>query len=293
GPTPPSSPSIGTTARRPRPRPRPRLDRASTATSSPASTMRPQPTRRLRLAVLECDTPQPQTRALYGNYTGVFTALLGAAARTLDPPADLASLASIAGYDVVNEPHAYPALEDIDAVLLTGSRHTAFDDDPWIENLVAFTKRALDGGRVKVVGICFGHQIVGRALGARVSQSDKGWEVAVTEVDLTEQGRDVFQLDKMRIHQMHRDIVADFPPDAVPLGSTAVCAVQGMYVPGRYITVQGHPEFTGEIVSEILFNRHAVGIFTDDVYEDGMRRAAVPHDGVAIGKAFLKFMREG
>ncbi|POR36983.1 Putative glutamine amidotransferase-like protein [Tolypocladium paradoxum] len=258
-----------------------------------ASTTGQQQPRPLRLAILECDTPQPQTRALYRDYTGVFAALLGAAARTLDPPADLAALASVTGYDVVNELHTYPALDDVDAVLLTGSRHTAFDDDPWIKNLVAFTRKALDSGRVRVVGVCFGHQIVGRALGARVAKSDKGWELAVTEVDLTEAGKAVFQLDKMRIHQMHRDVVADLPPDAVPLGSNAFCPVQGMYVPGRYMTVQGHPEFTGDIVSEILFNRHTVGIFTDDVYEDGMRRAGVAHDGVAIGKAFLQFMRGG
>lgn len=66
-----------------------------------------------------------------------------------------------------------------------------------------------------------------------------------------------------------------------------------MYSPGRYLTVQGHPEFTNEIISEILFNRHTVGIFTDDVYKDGSRRASAPHDGVTVAKAFLRFMRLG
>lgn len=92
---------------------------------------------------------------------------------------------------------------------------------------------------------------------------------------------------------MHRDIVHDFPPDAIPLGSNAVCAVQAMYLPGRYMTVQSHPEFTEEIISEILFNRHTVGIYTDELYEDGIKRAKLPHDGVAVGKAFLKFILEG
>ncbi|PHH88364.1 hypothetical protein CDD83_7636 [Cordyceps sp. RAO-2017] len=258
---------------------------------SPSSSSPPPPP--LRLAVLECDKPQPQTRAVYNNYTGVFAALLGAASSQLDPPRDLASLLTVTGYDVVNELHTYPALDDIDAVLITGSRHTAFDDDPWIKNLVDFTRRVLDSGRVRAVGICFGHQIIGRALGTQVRQSANGWEVAVTDVDLTDKGKEIFQLDKMKIHQMHRDIVVDFPPDAIPLGSNDFCSVQGMYSSGRYLTVQGHPEFTNDIISEILFNRHTVGIFTDDVYEDGMRRAANPHDGVAIGKAFLRFMKEG
>lgn len=89
---------------------------------------------------------------------------------------------------------------------------------------------------------------------------------------------------------MHRDIVLDFPAGTTPLGSNDLCKVQGMYSPGKYITVQGHPEFTEEIISEILFNRHTVGIFTDEVYEDAMKRAPVQHDGVAIARAFIKFM---
>ncbi|KAF7554536.1 hypothetical protein G7Z17_g2831 [Cylindrodendrum hubeiense] len=247
----------------------------------------------LRLAILEADTPQPQTRDRYGGYTGVFTALLGAAAQSLSPPQKLDELVSIKGYDVVNKLHSYPALDDIDAVLITGSRHTAFDSDPWIINLVNFTKLAIDSGRVKVVGVCFGHQIIGRAVGAPLGKSDKGWEVAVTDVALTAKGKEIFGLDKLRIHQMHRDILFDFPADSIPLGSNDICAVQGMYRPGSYITIQGHPEFNAEIMSEILFNRHTVGIFTDEVYEDGMKRTPIPHDGVAIARAFLKFMREG
>ncbi|KAK2594765.1 hypothetical protein QQS21_007512 [Conoideocrella luteorostrata] len=247
----------------------------------------------LRLAILECDIPQRKTVARLGNFTGVFKALLSAAAQTSSPPQDLADLVSISGHDVVNDLHSYPSLDDVDALLLTGSRHTAFDNDPWILKLVDYTKQALESNRIKVVGICFGHQIIGRAAGASVGKSESGWEVAVTEVDLTDKGKEIFGLDKMRIHQMHRDIVQNFPADAIPLGSNAFCAVQGMYSPGKYITVQGHPEFTNEIISEILSKRHAGGTFTDQVYKEGKDRASVPHDGVAVGKAFLKFMREG
>lgn len=91
---------------------------------------------------------------------------------------------------------------------------------------------------------------------------------------------------------MHRDAVADFPAGSEPLARTDLCPVQGMYVPGRYITVQGHPEFTAEIVSEILRVRHAAGIFPDDVFDEAMRRAVLEQDGVKIAVAFLTFMRE-
>ena len=155
------------------------------------------PPRPLRLAIFECDTPQPQTRDKFGGYGGVFTNLLERGAETLEPPEKLSQELVISSHDVVNDIHSYPALEDIDAVLISGSRHNAFDNDPWIIKLVEYTKRALNSNRIRVVGVCFGHQIVGRSVGAGVGKSDKGWEVAVTDVDLTDKGKEIFKLDKI------------------------------------------------------------------------------------------------
>ena len=92
---------------------------------------------------------------------------------------------------------------------------------------------------------------------------------------------------------MHKDIVFNYPTGSKPIGSNDICTNQGMYAPGRYITVQGHPEFTEDIISEVLTNRNKQGVFSDDVYKEAMTRAAIPHDGVAIAKGFLKFLREG
>jgi GMP synthase-like glutamine amidotransferase len=43
-----------------------------------------------------------------------------------------------------------------------------------------------------VVGVCFGHQIVGRAMGARLGRNARGWEASVTAVDLTKRGQEIF-----------------------------------------------------------------------------------------------------
>ena len=91
---------------------------------------------------------------------------------------------------------------------------------------------------------------------------------------------------------MHRDIVFDYPPDVEPLGSSPRCKVQGMYSKNRLITVQGHPEFSKDIVTELLETRHKQGIFGDEVYEDGLARVGKDHDGVAVAKAFLRFLLE-
>lgn len=91
---------------------------------------------------------------------------------------------------------------------------------------------------------------------------------------------------------MHRDVVTANPPGAESLAYTELCPVQGFYSPKKFITVQGHPEFTGPIVSEILNVRHKAGIFDDETFTDAINRANIEHDGVNIARGFLRFLRE-
>ena len=112
---------------------------------------------------------------------------------------------------------------------------------------------------------------------------------------------------------MHRDIVYEWPDDAERLGSTEVCKVQAMYAKGRYIAVQGHPEFNADVMSELLNKRHEMGIFNDAMYKEAIGRATIHHDvspmprlkcgtadgqhtnaqqGIAVAAAFLRFLLE-
>lgn len=75
---------------------------------------------------------------------------------------------------------------------MTGSKFNAFDNDPWILKLVEYVKEILGQRRVRIIGVCFGHQIVGRAMGVPVGRSDMGWETSVTAVDLTKRGQEIF-----------------------------------------------------------------------------------------------------
>lgn len=74
----------------------------------------------LRIAVLECDTPVPKANAKYHGYAGVFTSLLRKSARALNDKLDPESGLEISRFDIVNGTE-YPKLEDVDAILLTGS----------------------------------------------------------------------------------------------------------------------------------------------------------------------------
>jgi GMP synthase-like glutamine amidotransferase len=247
----------------------------------------------LRIAILECDTPLEQTQARYGGYGGVFKALLTAGADALGNPDVISSKhgLELSTFDVVNK-QEYPDLDKIDAVLLTGSRHNSFEDTPWILKLVEFTKKLLQQDRIRIIGVCFGHQILGRACGVGVGRSAGGWEVSVLPVELTPKGKELFKQESLSLHQMHRDAVYELPEDAESLGASPRCSQQGMYAKGRFISVQGHPEFTEQIVTELVKARHDQAIFNDEQYEDAMARIANRHDGPAVAAAFLRFLLE-
>jgi GMP synthase-like glutamine amidotransferase len=156
----------------------------------------------LRIAVLEADHPLDGTAAKYGTYGDVFAQLLRSAARALAWDAD--ATLEITKFDVERQ-LAFPAdLSSIDAILITGSRANAFDDTPWIVRLTNYVREVLETqSRVRVVGVCFGHQIVARAMGVKVDRSPVGWEASVTELPLLAKGSEIFD---------GREMVVCFPP---------------------------------------------------------------------------------
>jgi hypothetical protein len=153
----------------------------------------------IRLAILLADEPLPSVVEKLGRFEAIFTSMFKAACQGLNPPQTLDSQLTVTAHNVVAASGAsYPDPASIDAVLITGSRHSAYADDDWIVRLTAFTRRLLVGDDgVRVIGVCFGHQIVARALGARVAPSPFGWELSVTEMQLTEEGKAVFGVEKL------------------------------------------------------------------------------------------------
>jgi GMP synthase-like glutamine amidotransferase len=106
-----------------------------------------------RLALLICDTPAPSLVTKFGDYKHLFTLLLQHPSITID------------SFDVTAG--IYPKDPSIyDSFLMTGSMYSAYDDVEWIHKLVAFI-RQIDSTNQKIVGICFGHQLLAHALGGK------------------------------------------------------------------------------------------------------------------------------
>jgi GMP synthase-like glutamine amidotransferase len=239
-----------------------------------------------RIAVLKADTLLLEISEKTGDLRDIFEQLLVRGGLDL-------SAVTVEGYDVVTKQEYPSSLQGLNGIIITGSKHNAFENDEWILKLVDFTKRAIESN-VKVVGICFGHQIVGRALGAPVGRNSKGWEASITPMKLTQIGLKVFpelaQYNGISLMQMHQDIVSELPAGTELLASTDVCPVQGIYKAQSLLTLQGHPEFTEFIVSTLIEKRKETGLFNPELVNDSLGRLHDRNDGQSVAKAVVRFL---
>ncbi len=77
----------------------------------------------------------------------------------------------------------FPAsVTECDGWLITGSRHGAYEDLPWIPVLEQFIRDSF-AAHVPMVGVCFGHQIIAQAMGGKVEKFAGGWAVGAQDYD--------------------------------------------------------------------------------------------------------------
>lgn len=91
---------------------------------------------------------------------------------------------------------------------------------------------------------------------------------------------------------MNKDTVQESPAGVEQIAWRPINPNHGMYCPKKVLTVQGHPEFDSAIVGELVKMRLDQGIIPQDKYDDAMTRLNDSTDGIAVGKAILKFYSE-
>ncbi len=161
------------------------------------------------------------------------------------------------GYDVANG--QFPAsVTDCDAYLITGSPRGVYDPDAWIAELMAFIRAAYRAKR-KLVGICFGHQVLAHALGGRCEKSEKGWGLGLKPFDIYAQKPWMSTAVRgCALHFVHQDQVVQLPPGAELLGGNDFCPNLFFTLDDRVLGIQGHPEFTAEMMEAIIAARKDV-----------------------------------
>jgi len=199
----------------------------------------------MKIGILQCDPVKEEFRTDYGNYPDMFHSLFAQVDQDL----------SFETYDVENQ--FYPKqMDDCDAYLITGSRYSVYDEELWIRRLEQYV-RQLHEKKKKLIGICFGHQLIAQALGGKTKeQVEKGWGVGASYCDWKSKAT---WLDEQpaafTLWVSHRDQVTELPAQAVLLFGNEFCPIAGFQVGEHILTFQGHPEFTKQYLKALMMSR--------------------------------------
>jgi GMP synthase-like glutamine amidotransferase len=217
------------------------------------------------LGILECDHVAERFQPIAVGYREMFTSWIG---RSL-PGIELQF------FNIRNG--QYPqSIDDCDVWMTTGSRASAYEEQPWIEWLKTFVRR-LRKAEKPFIGICFGHQIMAEALGGNVAKAETGWGVGVHEMKIVQtESWMTPPRAQVAMQYMHQDQVVELPQGAVVLGAAAHCPVAAFRIGSHMLGIQAHPEFVRAYCEALIRDR--VERIGAEKAEAALSRIASPTD---------------
>ncbi len=223
----------------------------------------------MKIGLLLTGHPPDELMPLKGRYDAYFRDLLDG--RGFD----------FVTYSVVDM--EFPESADVaDGWLITGSKHGAYEDHPWIPPLEDLIREIHDK-HLPLIGVCFGHQIIAQALGGKVEKFAGGWSIGPTEYELN--GAPV------TLQAWHQDQVVERPASATVIGTSDFCENAMLAYGDTIWTVQAHPEYDAEFIDGLIRTR-GPGVVPKDQLDAAKARLDTPTDNAAIAATMADFFTQ-
>ena len=194
----------------------------------------------MKIAILETGRPPGQLAERFGDYPAMFERLLGDGFEVENFDVFAGQLPSDPGN------HA--------AFLITGSPAGVYDPLPWIEPLCGFIRSARDS---KMVGICFGHQVMAEALGGHVEKSARGWGTGLHSYSIVRAEPWMDGVSEIAAPASHQDQVVVQPPNTEIVATSDFTPYAAFAWTDRpAISFQFHPEFSPAYAKALIEQRY-------------------------------------
>ena len=233
----------------------------------------------LTIGILLTDHVVPELLSEHGDQTDFYDYIFNLA----DPTINLRF------YDVVLD-HYPKSIDECDGYLITGSKLSVYDAEDWIRKLENYVQ-LLNEKKKALLGVCFGHQLIAKALGGKSEKADIGWTLGVQDYDF----RDTFpwvedQSQSVGLIHSHQDQVTQLPKQAELIASNTRVPIAMFKIGDHVMSMQGHPEFTPEYAHAVATMRKE--ILGEEVYKkasDSLKNQIA--DNVEVAKWWVDFFK--
>ena len=159
-----------------------------------------------------------------------------------------------------------PTKEDLDkyqGFMFSGGTSSVNDDKDWVRRLKDFIQLASQKNpRPKLVGICFGHQLLASALGGVVDRNPTGEFIFQSEqLEPSEQLKrkpsfsKVCEGGSIRLLVCHGECVKKLPEGATVLASSHTCEYEMVEFKENILGVQAHPDILQSEADGIILKK--------------------------------------
>lgn len=188
---------------------------------------------------------------------------------------------------------AFPAHGECRAVVITGSPEMITDDPDWSRSSERWIREGIDRG-TPFLGICYGHQLLAKVLGAPVGWTKQGAEIGTVTVDLVPDawanGFWPRPPGQLTVQIFHKQSVHDLPPGARLLATNSHDRVQGFAWEQHVWGVQFHPEFDADILRAYLRAENEQLRSEGRASEQFPERTQDSDDGRTLLREFARFV---
>jgi len=157
------------------------------------------------------------------------------------------------------------AVQTFDRLVMSGSRTSCLDHFPWVGKLEDLARAFVHADK-PVLGVCYGHQVLARAMGGRdIVRKGERPEFGWTQIETTADTALFEGLPKTFIsYSSHFEEVARLAPGFIHLARSKDCGIQAVQLEGkRVFGIQFHPEKNLAEAEEIFKERRAQGAAAD------------------------------
>ncbi len=153
----------------------------------------------------------------------------------------------------------YPQnIDDCDGYLITGSKLSVYDDVQWIRDLEVFIQ-LLHLKKKSLLGVCFGHQLIAKALGGEVQKAKVGWVLGLQHYTFHNNFPWLENLNKdIKLIHSHQDQVINLPEGTTLVASNELVPNAMYFIEDHIMSIQGHPEFTNEYAYDVVCKRRDI-----------------------------------